>query len=86
MPCSSMKLALAKPQENEVELLDIQGLISIKVRASSETAPLIDHLSTGNLGFLGVITEQRKLRIYWPRPEILRLDDAEADQQMITTN
>ena len=47
---------------------------------------MIDHLSTGNLGFLSVITEQRKLRIYWPRPELLRLDEGEPDQQMITTN
>ena len=56
--------------ELAIPLLDIQGLISIKVQAnnaSEQPENLIDHLSAGNLGFFTVITEKRTMRIYWPQ-------------------
>ena len=54
-------------------LLDIQGLISIRVKSPSgsslahqATTGLIDHMSAGNQGFFAVITDKRTMRIYWP--------------------
>ena len=53
-------------------LLDIQGLISIRVKSSSgsldhqATTGLIEHMSAGNQGFFAVITDKRIMRIYWP--------------------
>ena len=50
----------------------------------------MDHLSAGNLGLFSIITERRKLRIYWPRPELLKFDwegeeEEEAEERLRTT-
>ena len=50
----------------------------------------MDHLSAGNLGLFSIITERRKLRIYWPRPELLKFDwegeeEEEAEERPRTT-
>ena len=69
----------------EPSYVDIQGLISIKVKTTPATTaqdpPLIEHLSAGNLGLFAIITEKRKLRIYWPRPELLQIHWADADDE-----
>ena len=73
--CRNLSTALAAGAGNS--LLDIQGLISIRVKSSTSgenldqqaTAGLIDHMSAGNQGFFAVITDKRTMRIYWPQIE-----------------
>ena len=52
--------------QEATQLLDIQGLISIRVKSKQQSSALIDHLSSGNQGFFAVITEKRRMSIYWP--------------------
>jgi len=52
----------------------------------NQSKQLVEHLSAGNLGLFAIITERRKLRIYWPRPELLCVDWAEEEELQVDQN